>query len=105
MYFNRYLLVRYVLDLFFFFYLYWILGLLLSSSYLFFIALILIVFLISSGIEQVKIFNAHTSNAIYTKLCFIIMFSTNIILILTTYFNFTFLNLYPFLVNKLSYKL
>lgn len=104
MYFNRYLLVRYVLALFFFSNLYWLLALLLSSSHLFFIPLILIVFLISSGIEQVKIFNAHTGNAIYTKLCFIIMFSTNIILILTTYFNFIFLNLYPFLVNKLSSK-
>lgn len=104
MYFNRYLLVRYVLAMFFFANLYWLLSLLLSNSRLFFIPLILIGLLILSVIEQVNIFNNHTSHAVYTNFSFIIMFFTNVILISTIYFNFTFLHLYPFLVNKLSSK-
>lgn len=55
MYFNRYLLVRYIIALFFFTNIYWLISLLMSSSPLFFIPLSLMLILLSSVAEQIKI--------------------------------------------------
>lgn len=104
MYFNRYLLIRYILALFFFTNLYWFLSLLLSDSSLFFIPALLLIFIIISTVEQTKILNNHTNNAVYTKNCFKLLFFTNICLIFTVYFDFTFQRLYPFLVDKIASK-
>ncbi|XJZ26720.1 hypothetical protein ACF5W4_15440 [Bacillota bacterium Lsc_1132] len=100
MYFNRYLLVRYVTALFFFTNIYWLISLLMSDSSLYFIPLILIIFLLISIAEQVKIYSSHTNNAIYTKYCFIALLFANVSFILPTYFSATFAQLYPFLVNQ-----
>src|SRR5699024_710389 len=87
MYFNRYLLIRYILALFFFTNLYWFLSLLLSDSSLFFIPALLLIFIIISTVEQTKILNNQTNNSVYTKNCFILLFFTNICLIFTVYFD------------------
>src|SRR5699024_12760599 len=54
MYFNRYLLVRYISALFFFTNLYWFISLLLSDSSLYFLPLLLLIVLVISIAEQVK---------------------------------------------------
>ena len=100
MYFNRYLLVRYVTALFFFTNIYWLISLLMSNSSLYFIPLILIIFLLISIAEQVKIYSSQTNNALYTKYCFTALLVANVIFILPTYFSASFAQLYPFLVNQ-----
>ncbi|MDY0406721.1 hypothetical protein P5G51_016345 [Virgibacillus sp. 179-BFC.A HS] len=96
MYFNRYLLVRYVSALFFFTNVYWFISLLLSDSPLYFIPLVLIIALIVSVAEQVKMYSDHSNHAIYTRACFTILLGTNILLILPTCFSSSFAQLYPF---------
>lgn len=105
MYFNRYLLVRYVSALFFFTNFYWLISLLMSDSSLFFIPLVLIIVFVVSAAEQVKIFSSHTNNAKHTKYYFKIQLVINIILLLPTYFSSSFTQLYPFLIEKGSSKL
>jgi len=105
MYFNRYLLVRYVSALFFFTNLYWLISLLMSDSPLYFIPLMLIILLLFSVVEQVKMYSNHTNNAKYTRYCFTILLVTNVILILPTCFSSTFAHLYPFLLNQEKSKI
>ncbi|WP_244856945.1 hypothetical protein [Oceanobacillus sp. J11TS1] len=100
MYFNRYLLVRYVSALFFFTNVYWLLSLLMSDSSLYFIPLVLIIVLLFSVVEQVKLFSKHTNNAKYTNYSFKILLFTNVALILPTCFSSSFTQLYPFLLNQ-----
>ena len=100
MYFNRYLLVRYTVAIFFFINIYWLISLLMSNSILFFIPSILILCLLSSVSEQVKMISKHTNRAIYTKYCFIALLITNILLIFLSPFSSIFPQLYPFLVNQ-----
>ncbi|KAB7665828.1 hypothetical protein [Bacillus sp. B1-b2] len=100
MYFNRYLLVRYVTALFFFSNLYWLISLVLSDSILYVIPLVLILFLLASFAEQVKIYSSPTNNARYTKYCFTALLVTNVICILPVCFSSSFAHLYPFLVNQ-----
>ncbi len=102
MYFNRYLLVRYVVALFFFINIYWLISLLMSSSILFFIPSILILCLLSSVAEQVKMISKHTNRAIYTKYCFVILLTTNVLLAFLSLFSPIFSQLYPFLVNQVK---
>ncbi|RFA32028.1 hypothetical protein CAI16_19170 [Virgibacillus dokdonensis] len=104
MYFNRYLLVRYASALFFFTNLYWFLSLLMSGSSLFVIPLILIITLIASVVEQVKLYSAHTNNARYTKYSFITLLLTNVWLIISISFLSMFHQLYPFLTNQMKYR-
>lgn len=101
MYFNRYLLVRYVLALFFFTNIYWLLSLLMSGSSLFFIPLALILLLLSSVAEQIKILSKHTNQAIYTKYYFTTQLITNVLLMFLSSFSSIFTQLYPFLINQL----
>lgn len=105
MYFNRYLLVRYASALFFFTNLYWLISLLMSDSTLYFIPLMLIIVLLFSVVEQVKMYSDHTNNAKYTKYCFGILFFTNVVLILLTRFSSSFTQLYPFLLNQEKSKM
>lgn len=65
MYYNRYLLVRYVTAIFFFTNIYWLISLVISDSSLYFLPLTLIIILILSVAEQVKIYSSPTNNAIY----------------------------------------
>lgn len=105
MYFNRYLLVRYATALFFFTNLYWFISLTLSQSAFFFVPLVLLVVLVCSISEQVKIYSDHTNNAKYTRLSFLTLLGTNILLVLPVYFSSSFTQLYPFLVDETKAKL
>lgn len=105
MYFNRYLLVRYVSALFFFTNLYWLILLILSDSSLYMIPLVLIIVLLFSIAEQVKMYSKHTNNAKYTKYCFMVLLFTNVVLVIPTCFYSSYSQLYPFLVNQTKSRL
>lgn len=105
MYFNRYLLVRYISALFFFTNLYWMISLLISNSSLYIIPLILMSGLLFSIAEQVKIYSNHTNDAKYTKYSYVMLIFTNIVLIILTCFSSTFTQLYPFLLNQEKSKI
>ncbi|WP_152655731.1 hypothetical protein [Oceanobacillus sp. CFH 90083] len=105
MYFNRYLLVRYVSALFFFTNLYWMISLLISDSSLYVIPLILMAGLLFSIAEQVKIYSNHTNNAKYTKYSYLMLLITNLILIIPTCFSSSFTQLFPFLLNQEKSKI
>ena len=105
MYFNRYLLVRYVSALLFFTNIYWLISLSLSDSFLYFIPLILIVVFLFSIVEQVKIYGTHTNNAKYTKHAFRTILFTNVILMVFLYFPSAFNQLYPFLLDQEKSKI
>lgn len=105
MYFNRYLLVRYVSALFFFTNLYWLISLSMSDSSLFVIPLMVIIAFVISAAEQVKIYSNHTNDAKYTKYCFAVQLVINVILLVLTCFSFAFTKLYPFLIDQAESKL
>ncbi|MFX3628998.1 MAG: hypothetical protein ACE3JR_06620 [Ectobacillus sp.] len=105
MYFNRYLLVRYVTALFFFTNLYWLISLLLSHSSLYFIPLVLLSLLLISTAEQVKIYSHHVSNTKYTGYSFMGLLLASGILIFMTFFSSSFAQLYPFLVVQEKSKI
>ena len=105
MYFNRYLLVRYVSALFFFTNLYWFISLLMSDSSLYIIPLLLMIVLLFSVAEQVKMYSNHTNNAKFTRYSFMIFLFTNVVLILPTCFSSSFTQLYPFLLNQEKSKI
>ncbi|WP_182200246.1 hypothetical protein [Paraliobacillus salinarum] len=102
MYYNRYLLVRYVSALFFFTNLYWLISLSMSSSNMYILPLALMIIILFSVAEQVKIFSKHTNNPKLTKYCFMAIFFTNILLIISTCFSPIFTKLYPFLTNQVK---
>ncbi|HLR43212.1 MAG TPA: hypothetical protein VK067_08255 [Pseudogracilibacillus sp.] len=105
MYFNRYLLVRYISALFFFTNLYWFISLLLSDSSLYFLPLLLLIVLVISIAEQVKMYGNHTNNAKHTRYCFVILLFTNVVLIAPTCFSSIFTQFYPFLLNQQKSKI
>lgn len=105
MYFNRYLLVRYVTALFFFTNVYWLISLLMSHSSLYFIPLALIILLLISSAEQVKLYSHHISNAKYTRYCFMGLLFASGIFLLMTFFTSSFSRLYPFLVAEEKSKI
>lgn len=105
MYFNRYLLVRYVSALFFFTNLYWLISLVMSDSSLFVIPLFVLVGYVVGAAEQVKIYSNHMNNAKYTTYCFTFQLMINIVLLLPTCFSSTFIKLYPFLIDHEQSKL
>ncbi|WAA10126.1 hypothetical protein [Fervidibacillus albus] len=96
---NRYLLVRYVTALFFFTNIYWFIAMIMSESSLYFVPLILIIVIIMSIAEQVKMYSTPTNRPIYTTFCFFTLFLTNVIFMILTGFSDTFTKLYPFLVE------
>ncbi|REJ16835.1 MAG: hypothetical protein C6W57_07730 [Caldibacillus debilis] len=105
MYFNRYLLVRYVTALFFFTNLYWMILLILSKSSYVYIPIAFMAILTMSIAEQVKIYNSHTNNPQYTRYSFIVMIFANAVLIVPTSISYTFEKLYPFLANQMQSRL
>lgn len=100
MYYNRYLLVRYVTAIFFFTNVYWLISLVMSHSPLYLLPLALIIVVILSVAEQVKIYSSPTNHAKYTKFCFMTLFFANAMLLLPSCFSSSFVQLYPFLVNQ-----
>lgn len=105
MYFNRYLLVRYMTALFFFTNLYWFLSLIFSNSSLYFVPLMQIIVLILCFAEQVKIYSKHTNHAKYTIYSFRFLVVINIVLLILACFPGSFHMLYPFLVNELKSRI
>jgi len=98
MYFNRYLLVRYVTALFFFSNFYWMISLLFYRKNIFVVLpLILMIMMGVSIAEQIKIFHNHSNNVPYTKWCYILMIIAEIFLILTSSSSRAFSLLYPFM--------
>lgn len=100
MYFNRYLLIRYVTALFFFTNIYWLISLLMSDSLLYLIPLGLNITMIASIIEQVNLFSNHSNNPKYTRYCFTILLFTNLLLMSMNFSSSAFSQLYPFLIEK-----
>ncbi|MCQ2010960.1 hypothetical protein NOM01_13170 [Sporolactobacillus sp. STSJ-5] len=80
MYYNRYLLVRYLTAGFFFVNLYWFLFLLLAHSKFTFIPLSLLVFLVVVAAEQVKLYSTHTNNTPMTRLYYWLQLLINLVL-------------------------
>lgn len=105
MYFNRYLLVRYVSALFFFTNLYWLITLLMSNSPLYFIPLFVLIAALFHFAELVKMYSSHTNNAKNTKYFFQLLFWTNVLLLLPTCFSSSFTQLYPFFVDQAQSKI
>ncbi|HHX70554.1 MAG TPA: hypothetical protein GX708_21190, partial [Gallicola sp.] len=70
MYFNRYLIVRYTVALFFFINLYWLLSLLLTKSFMAILPCMLILLLILVIFEHAKLYSNHTNKLPRTKLYF-----------------------------------
>ncbi|MEL5938731.1 hypothetical protein WN865_04050 [Tetragenococcus halophilus] len=102
MYFNRYLLIRYVSALFFFTNTYWLVSLLMSGSSLFLIPLTLMIIILFSVAEQIKILDKHTNEARYTKCCFAILLIANVLLVSLSFSPSSFTRLYPFLINQVN---
>lgn len=100
MFFNRYLLIRYIAALFLFTNIYWSILLLLSHSSLYFIPLSLAIITTISLLEQIKIYRTRTNNVKYTHYSFIVLFTANVFLLMTIFSSQVFKRLYPFLVNQ-----
>ncbi|MBP3038500.1 hypothetical protein J9303_03165 [Bacillaceae bacterium Marseille-Q3522] len=98
MYFNRYLLVRYLTAGFFFTNLYWFLFLLLAQTKLAFIPLILLVFLVLVVAEQVKLYSSHTNDTPVTKWYYRFQLAVNLVM-LPMVFLPIFSELFPFMAN------
>ncbi|MDN3954756.1 hypothetical protein [Sporolactobacillus laevolacticus] len=98
MYYNRYLLVRYLTAVFFFANLYWLLFLLLAHTKFAFIPLTLLVVLVLVAAEQVKLFSDHTNHTPKTKLYYWFQLLVNLAL-LPMVFSPMFSELFPFMAN------
>lgn len=98
MYYNRYLLVRYLTAGFFFVNLYWLLFLLLAHSKLIVIPFSLLVFLVLVAAEQVKLYSTHTNNTRMTKLYYWLQLLVNLVLLLFV-LSSQFSELFPFMAN------
>ncbi|WP_323703155.1 hypothetical protein [Mammaliicoccus sp. Dog046] len=100
MYFNRFLLVRYMSALFFFTNLYWFFTLTMSRSLLLLIPLMLMLLMIVSVAEQVRMYSRHSNHAKYTFYSFSTLFIVNVALIIMVLFTPLFQHLYPFLIDQ-----
>lgn len=96
MYFNRYLIVRYTVALFFFINLYWLLSLLLTKSFMAILPCMLILLLILVIFEHAKLYSNHTNKLPRTKLYFKIQLFFNIVLIILSWTNL-FVKIFPIL--------
>ncbi|ASS97891.1 hypothetical protein B9L19_00455 [Geobacillus thermocatenulatus] len=100
MYYNRYLLIRYVMAVIFFANLYWFICMIMVHSFLHVIPLLLMMILTISMAEQVKIYSAPTNDARYTKYVFLVLLWINVLLAVMACFTAPFGQLYPFLINE-----
>lgn len=105
MYFNRFLLIRYITAGFFFVNLYWFFSLIMSSSIFAIVPGVTLVFIIGSVYEQCTMYSSPIDNAKKTIFLFKLILSVNIMIIAslsTSLFEY----LFPFLMNNSkSYKL
>ncbi len=98
MYFNRYLLIRYLTAGYFFTNLYWLIFLAGTQTVLAFIPLVLMVTLILAIAEQVKLYSEHTNSTPRTKSYYWLQFAVNMVL-LPVIFSPVFGQLFPFMKN------
>lgn len=84
MYFNRYLIVRYLTALFFFINLYWLICLSLSKSIWLWLPLALIVGVIPVAAEQFQLYRKHQNNVPNTDRYFLIQGILNLVLMFVT---------------------
>lgn len=104
MYFNRYLMIRYMLALFFFSNLYWLITMMFSNSVLVLMPLLLIVIIIGAVYEQTKMYSKHQNLAKFTKLCLNSIVVNNILLIILLLI-FDMDSIFPFIQNTFENKL
>lgn len=105
MYFNRFLLVRYMSALFFFSNLYWFFTLTMSRSLTLIIPLTLMIIILMSVAEQVRMYGNHSNKAKYTYYCYLSLSTINIILLPLILFTPLFQYLYPFIVDQSDSRL
>ncbi|AZP93788.1 hypothetical protein QJ527_12600 [Enterococcus mundtii] len=98
LYFNRYLIIRYLTAGFFFTNLYWLVSLLLASSKLFWVPSGLLFFLLPVVAEQVALYRTHKNNATVTRNYFWLQALTNVFLLLAV-FSPGYSQLFPFMAN------
>ncbi|MGM0174070.1 hypothetical protein [Enterococcus sp. DIV0800] len=101
MYFNRYLIIRYLTALFFFINLYWLICLLLVNSFGALIPMILLVGFVPVVAEQYHLYRKHQNVALFTKKYFLIQGMTNLCLAIVIFTPF-FSNVFPFLKDNQS---
>lgn len=101
MYFNRYLIIRYLTAGFFFTNLYWLVSLLLASSILFWLPLGLLFFLLPVVAEQVALYRTHKNNASVTRNYFRLQAVINVFLALAV-FTPVYSELFPFMAQGSS---
>lgn len=85
LYFNRFLLIRYLTASFFFANIYWLLALWLSKSMIVVIPILLLVGLIVVVSEQFQLLSKLESNMINTKIYYYIQITINLCLMVTTW--------------------
>ncbi|BBM14509.1 MULTISPECIES: hypothetical protein [Enterococcus] len=98
LYFNRYLIIRYLTAGFFFTNLYWLVSLLLASSKMFWVPLGLLFFLLPVVAEQVALYRTHKNNATVTRNYFRLQAVTNVFLLLAV-FSPGYSQLFPFMAD------
>lgn len=99
MYFNRFLLVRYITAGFLFANLYWFCSLLMSYKAWALVPGVNLIFIISAAWEQCTMFSSPIDNAKKTILAYKVILSINLI-IAAALFTPLFHNLFPFFINN-----
>ena len=99
LYFNRFLLIRYVTAVFFFTNVYWLCSLIISKNVGAVVPGLTLVFIIRAVWEQCTMYSSHIDNARKTILTYKIMLIENIVYI-AALFTPIFKKLYPFLVDN-----
>ena len=101
MYFNRFLLIRYITAGFFFVNLYWFFSLLMSRTIWIAVPVVNLIFIIRSVWEQCTMYSTPIDNAKNTILAYKIILSVNIMLVVAL-FTPLFNELFPFLTNSMK---
>ncbi len=97
---NRYLLLRYMLALFFFVNMYWTLGLLLSGQFSALLPGFLLVFSIKAIAEHVKLYNAKKNDLPqlrYNRLYHLVQLGVNLLMLLVALTGIAYPVFFPFL--------
>lgn len=101
MYFNRFLLIRYITAIFFFLNLYWLFSLVMCNSVLLVVPGLTLIFIVRAVWEQCTMYSSPIDNAEKTILVYKIILSINIMLIVAL-FTPLFNELFPFLENSMK---
>ncbi|WP_244833553.1 hypothetical protein [Clostridium sp. BJN0001] len=99
MYFNRFLLVRYITAGFFFANLYWFCSLIMSYKVWAIVPGINLIFIVRAVVEQFTMYSSPIDNAKKTILAYKIILGINV-MVMVTIFTPLFYGLFPFLQNN-----